>query len=430
MPFEELSFPDGLRLLARWQANDPQARERLTDIFDADLRGQYDDLFKRSAPQDEVHISGSIDLLTLGMMYELYGVTAAELYKEDPERYVRAVLMTLRLLGMRKLYLSWPVYGFTAEALGQAMIYSDKYSPGTDPHSPLINADNWQDLTTPDLGTGIPKLLDETLACYRGLTGHEPVLHLSAPYSLAADIYGQEQLITALSFDPAFVNRFLDYLADTVQKPWMHHFFSQFPDGWVELSDASGSPFFIGPGNCKDFAIRSIQRLVHESPWRNRVYIANYRGDYVTQTKQRVSSSRRTRPDRSESTKTSLAELFEAKNSVCRDYVIRLADDRIPASFYVEKAIEHNVPLFTGIGATQLDRNSIADMDVAKRDLRAMTSEYVEAIRTVARSIAESGYDSKVPPWPGTVYFEDVSAESSFALIEIVVGTAIREGAL
>ena len=430
MPFEELTFPSGLRLLARWQANDPHATQRLKDIFDAGLAGQYDEIFKGPAPQDAVHISGSIDLLTLGMLYELFGVTAAELYKGDPERYVRAVMLSLRLLGMRKLYLSWPVYGFTAEALGALMIYSDKFSPGTDPDTVLANADNWQDLPTLNLDTGIPKVLDETLACYRGLTGHEPVLHLSAPYSLAADLYGQEHLITALTHEPHFVNGFLDHLADTVHKPWINHFFSQYPDGWVELSDASGSPFFIGPGNCKDIAIRSIQRLVDESPWGARVYIANYRGDYVTQAKQRVASSRRLRPQRSNSHGVSLEELFEAKNSVCRDYVIRLADDRIPASFYVEKAIENNVPLFMGVGATQLDRNSIADMDSAKTDLKAVARDYVEAIRTVARSIAENGYDSKVPPWPGTLYFEDVSAESSFELIEILVDTALREGAL
>ena len=269
------------------------------------------------------------------------------------------------------------------------------------------------------------------MACYRDLTGHEPVLHLSAPYSLAADLYGQEHLINALTHDPDFVNSFLDHLADTVLTPWMNHFFEQFPDGWVELSDASGSPFFIGPGHCKDIAIRSIQRLVAGSPWSSQIYIANYRGDYVTQVKQRVaSSSRRRSPKASDSKRTTLDELFEAKNSVCRDYVIRLADDRVPPSFYVERAIEENVPLFMGIGATQLDRNSISDMDGARADLKVLGSEYVEAIRTVARTIAGNGYDSKVPPWPGTLYFEDVSAESSFELIEILVGSVLREGAL
>jgi hypothetical protein len=431
MLFKELKFPAGIHLLARWQAHDPQAIERLKDIFDATIEGQYDEIFKTPTPQNAVHASGPVDLMTLTIMHRIYGLTSAEFYKEDPERFVRTSLMTQKLLGMPKLYISWPVYGFTAEALGQTMIYSDQYSPGTDPDKPLSNSDNWQDIETPEMDTGIPKLLDETLACYQRLTGLNPVLHLTAAYSLAADIYGQEQLITALTHEPEFVNRFLDHLSDTVLKPWMDHFFSQYPDGWVELSDASGSPFFIGPQNCKNVAIRSTQRLIAANPWGKRVYDANYRGDYVTQANKRnSSSSRRRRSRKSDSVSLGLVELFDLKNSVCPEFVIRLAEDRTPVSFYVEQAIRCNIPLFMGIGATLIDRNSIADLEIAKQDLRAMCSEYVEAIKTVARSIAENGYDSRVPPWPGTIYFEDISAESSFDLIEIIVDTTLKQGAL
>ena len=103
--------------------------------------------------------------MTLTIMYRLFGVTAAEFYKEDAERFVRTSLMTQKLLGLPKLYISWPVYGFTAEALGQTMIYSHQYSPGTDPDMPLANPGNWQDVATPDMNTGIPRLLDEVLAC-------------------------------------------------------------------------------------------------------------------------------------------------------------------------------------------------------------------------------------------------------------------------
>lgn len=428
---DHLAFPAGLRLLARWQSGDPRARADLSAVFDAAHLGSYDESFKIPAPHDAVHVSGSIDLLTLGVLFDLFGVTAAEFYKGDPERYVRSVMTSLKLLGMNKLYLSWPVYGLTAEALGQPMIYSDRFSPGTDPADMLANADNWQDLPRLDLTAGIPKLLDETLSCYRRLTGFKPVLHLSAPYSLAADIYGQEQLITALSHQPEFVNRFLDHLADTVHEPWMDHFFSRHPDGWVELSDASGSPFFIGPQKCKDVAIRSIQRLIDRNPWGRRVYDANYRGDYVTQATRRSGTGARRRSARTNGAQTvSLRDLFSVKNSVCCDYAIRLADDRVDTSFYVDNAIEQNVPLFMGIGATQVDRNSIADLETARQEITAATTAHVGAIKTVARSIARNGYESRVPPWPGTLYFEDVSAESSFELIEAIVGTTLLDGAL
>lgn len=431
MPIEELNFPAGIRLLAGWQAGDPEAVKRLMEIMDGALKGQYDEIFKWPALQDAVPVSGPVDLMTLTIMHRLYGLTAAEYYKQDPERFVRTSLMTQKILGMPKLYISWPVYGFTAEALGQEMIYSDQYSPGTDPDKPLANADNWQDIATPDMNAGIPKLLDEILACYQRLTGLNPVLHLTAAYSLAADIFGQEQIITALTHEPDFVNRFLDHLSDTVLEPWMDHFFNQYPDGWVELSDASGSPFFIGPQNCKNVAIRSTQRIIAGNPWGNRVYDANYRGDYVTRANKGHSSSRRRKsPKKSDSEPLSLIELYKLKNSVCPDFVIRLAEDRTPVSFYVDQAIESNIPLFIGIGATQVDRNSIADLDIAKKEIEAMTIEYVDAIKTVARAIAKNGYELREPPWPGTVYFEDISAESNFELIEIIIDTSLKQGTL
>ena len=431
MPLEELTFPEGIHLLSRWQSGDAQATERLKEIMDATMKGQYDEIFSKPPPQDAVHISGPVDLMTLTIMFRLYGLTAAVFYKDDAERFVRTSFMTQRLLGMPKLYISWPVYGFTAEALGQTMIYSDQYSPGTDPDEPLANADNWQDIATPDMNTGIPKLLDEVMACYQRLTGLDPVLHLTAPYSLAADIYGQEPIINALTHEPEFVNKFLDHLADTVLQPWMEHFFRQYPNGWVELSDASGSPFFIGPNNCKNVAIRSTQRLISANPWGNRVYDANYRGDYVTRAgRAGASSGRRRSARKSNQEQIGLVELFEIKNSVCPDYVIRLADDRTPTEFYVEQAIKNNIPLFMGIGATQVDRNSIADLDISKQEIETTASDYVEAVKTVARSIAKNGYESRELPWPGMVYFEDISAESNFELIEIIVDTTLKQGAL
>ena len=140
--------------------------------------------------------------------------------------------------------------------------------------------------------------------------------------------------------------------------------------------------------------------------------------------------SRRRSPRKNGSEQLGLEELFAIKNSVCPEYVIRLAEDRTPVEFYVEQAIRCNIPLFVGIGATLIDRNSIADLAIAKQEIETMTGEYVAAIKTVANSIAENGYDSRVPPWPGTVYFEDISAESNFELIEIIIGTTLEQGTL
>ena len=427
---KEFDVTEGCGLLSAWQANDPSALPRLKEIFDAAISGEYDQDFARPTSIDRVNIGGSLNLMTLTIMNDLYGYDSAEFYKGDPERYVRSTLLSRRLLGMNKLYVSWPVYGFTAEAMGQAMMYPDRFPPGADPDKMLLTRDNWQDIQTPDFDTGIPKIITSIIDTYQRLTGLEPILHLSAAYSLAADTFGQEPLLAALVHEPDFANDLLDRLTDKVIQPWADHFFSRFPNGWLELSDASGSPFFIGPQNCKNMAIRSSRRLVDENPWGHRVYDANFRGDYVTMAEKRNRSSRRRAAKNEDAGGITLQELTDLKHSVCPDYIIRLDDDRVPMPFYEEQAITRNIPLFLGIGASQIDRNSIEDMDATKAGIQDTSNAYVDAIKNVAQTIAKNGYDDRLPPWPGTVYFEDISSESHFGLIEMIVKTALANGAL
>ena len=428
---EELIFPAGCRLFHRWQEGDPQASNRLKEIFDKTIDGEYDEIFALKDSPSSVQASASINLFVLAVLTRLYGLNSAEAYKGDAKRYVRVSLMIRKLLGLPKLYLEWPVYAFTAEALGAVMMYPVGAPPGTDPGIPLINKDNWQELKAPEMDSEIPRLFDEMLEFYQDLTGLEPVLHLTAPYSLAADIYGQSELATALNDEPDHVNKLLDHLVDNVLIPWADYFFEKFPNGWLELSDASGSPFFIGPENCKNIAIRSILKLKNENSWGSRVYDANYRGDYVTQAKKTSRSSRRRlTTQNSPSKELSFSELFAVKQDVCTDYVMRLHDDRMPLKLYQEQAIMRNVPIFIGIGASQIDFNSITNIDVAKEEIKRLSLEYVESIKEVAQVIKKNGYKLRKPPWPGTVYFEDVSSNSSMEIIEIIVDTVLNQGLL
>ena len=426
---EELTFPAGCRLFHRWQEGDPQASNRLKEIFDKTIAGDYDEIFALQPSPSSVQASASINLFVLAVLTRLYGLNSAEAYKGDAQRYVRISLMIRKLLGLPKLYFEWPVYAFTAEALGAVMMYPVGAPPGTDPGITLINKDNWQDLKAPEMDSEIPRLFDEMLEFYQDLTGLEPVLHLTAPYSLAADIYGQSELATALNDEPDHVNELLDHLVDNVLMPWADYFFEKFPNGWLELSDASGSPFFIGPENCKNTAIRSILRLKNENSWGSRVYDANYRGDYVTQAiKTSRSSRRRITTQKGPSKELSFSELFAVKQDVCTDYVMRLHDDRMPLKLYQEQAIKRNVPIFIGIGASQIDCNSITDISAAKEEIKQLSLEYVESIKKVAQVINKNGYKLRKPPWPGTVYFEDVSANSSMEIIETIVGTVLKKG--
>ena len=424
---EDYAYPSGLHLLARWQAGDVAAKRELTEVFDAAIAGDFDGNFAVPARSNEIHATASVHMLALAILFDLYGIESEAYYKTDPYRYVRANLAVSRLLGARKHYMTWALYALTCEPLGQVMMYPDRFPPGADPDVPLINKDNWRDLGTPDFTTGVPKAVDEIMRVTEELTGMAPLLQISAPYSLAADIYGQEPLLADVVRDPHNVNALLNHLADKVLGPWMDHHIETFPNGWIELSDASGSPFFIGAENCKNMSIRAIQYMLRDKPYARRVYDNNYRGDFVTQAKKKARASRRRSPGGEATGGISLLELTEAKYSVCKGFMMRLEADKVDVSFYEDQSIQRNIPITTGIGSCQIDRNSIEDLAAAKAEIADAARSYVDAIKRVCETIELPDDNFVMDPWPSHVYFEDVNGQSQFELVELVMNE-VRKG--
>jgi hypothetical protein len=277
------------------------------------------------------------------------------------------------------------------------------------------------------------------LASFTELTGLEPVAHLPAPYSLAADIFGQETLITALSHEPDFVSEFLEHLTDKILVPWCERLVQKFPHIWLELSDASGSPLFISPTLFQKIAASPVQRLIPEFPWGSRLFVANYRGDMTPKTANesgRRGKGRRNRRGQQTNLETNktissteaLSELIDFKLSLCPEFIIKLEADQSPLSIYVEQAIRREKPLYLGIGATRIDRNSIFDHEAAKSELEDLARNSAKAIKTVSEFLALGGSPRSKLSWPGDVYIEDVNAESDFGLVKTIIDTVTEYG--
>ena len=347
--------------------------------------------------------------------------------------------MTQRLLGIRKLTLGWPVYAFGAEALGQATMYPDQHAPGADPGDSLVDRNNWYKLETPDFEGEVPRVIEAMLASFAELTGLEPVAHLPAPYSLAADIFGQETLITALSHEPDFVVEFLEHLTEKIIVPWCELLVQKFPNIWLELSDASGSPLFISPHLFQKIAAGPVLRLIKEFPWGNRVFVANYRGDMtpkISRVEGRRGAGRRNRraqqtdPETSstQSSTNALNELIDFKLSLCTEFIIKLDADQSPITVYVEQALDRQKPLYLGIGATRIDHNSIANREVVKKELEKLATESAKGIKTVSEFLIKNGQPRSNLSWPGDVYIEDINAESEFGLVNTIIETVAKHG--
>lgn len=427
---EQYPFPNGLHLLKRWQAGDADAKDEMTAVFDAAIAGEFDSNYSILTSANRVHSTASVHMLGLAILFDLYGIESWAYYNLDPYRYVRTNLAVSRLLGIHKFYTTWALYAFTCEPLGQKMMYPDRFPPGADPDAFLINGKNWQDLKTPDFQHGVPKAIDGILEVAQELTGVPPLLQISAPYSLAADIYGQEPLLADVVNNPTQVNALLDHLGDVVLGPWMDHFFQKFPHGWVELSDASGSPFFIGPDNCINMSIRSIRQMLRDKSYANRVFDNNFRGDIVTEAEKKSRRSKRRNKEAVGNHSDRLMELTNAKVSVNPIFIMRLEADKIDISFYEKQAIARNLPLTSGIGSPQIDKNSIKDIEIAKKNIREDARSFIESISRVCQTVDLPDDNHVGASWPSHIYFEDINGESHFDLVEIVLEEVYRSAPL
>ncbi len=72
----------------------------------------------------------------------------------------------------------------------------------------------------------------------------------------------------------------------------------------------------------------------------------------------------------------------------------------MPLKLYQEQAIKRNVPIFIGIGVSQIDCNSIADISATKEEIKQLSLEYIESIKKVAKVIHKNGYKLRKPHWP------------------------------
>jgi len=423
---EQYPFPKGLHLLKRWQAGEADAKEEMTAVFDAAIAGDFDSNYSVLTSSNRIHSTASVHMLGLAILFDLYGIESRAYYNLDPYRYVRTNLAVSRLLGIHKFYTTWALYASTCEPLGQKMMYPDRFPPGADPDAFLINDKNWRDLKTPDFHHGVPQAIDGILEVAQELTGVPPLLQISAPYSLAADIYGQEPLLADVVNNPSQVNALLDHLGDVVLGPWMDHFFRKFSDGWVELSDASGSPFFIGPENCINMSIRSIRHMLRDKPYASRVFDNNFRGDIVTESEKKSRRSNRRSKEAVSNHSDRLMKLTDAKVSVNPIFMMRLEADKIDISFYEKQAIARNLPLTSGIGSPQIDKNSIKDIEIAKKDIREDTRSFIKSISRVCQTVDLPDDNHIGASWPSHIYFEDINGESHFDLVEVILEEVYR----
>jgi uroporphyrinogen-III decarboxylase len=272
---------------------------------------------------------------------QMHEFALAELGIPPAEFYTRADLLVPASLEIQQRYgidvafIDYDVYNIEAEALGQRVIFSDENMPDVDRSAPLITGEgDLRKIRTPDFATeGRFPLILEANALFKKLTGVDPSMQFCAPFSLAANIRGIEQLLMDIYTNPGFARRLFERVTEKVVGPWIAYQLQQFPGGGMGGSDATASLPIVNLEILEHWVVPYILQLREQ--YGPQVYVPNWVGERYLNAPEKIQ------------------KMLDLKLRVSPGFVEGQDPDvaALGPGLYKRYAREHQVPLVLGVGA-------------------------------------------------------------------------------
>ena len=205
----------------------------------------------------------------------------ADKFYSDPQKLVEGIISVYELYDFNIPILGYDVYNIEAEAIGQEVIYSKNSSPqlniknkiikGIEDFSKIKLSDNIED-------NGRFSFVIKSVQEFIDKTGYVPYLQFTAPFSLASQLYGLENLIFDMMQKPDFVHEFMKILNREILIPWINYQKHKFPDSKAVLgADAFASPPNLTLSMLKEFVLPYIEDLKEKCG--ENVGVVNWWGD-------------------------------------------------------------------------------------------------------------------------------------------------------
>lgn len=185
----------------------------------------------------------------------LCGLPFDYLFTEDPVAMAECSLLVQEYLGIDILAINLDVYNFEGESLGAEMRYYKDHIPDFDRSDYLIKSE--ADLDRLDfygLDSGRYPYLTNYYEAYKKYTGviQEPCL--SAPWTLACNLYGLDRLVMAAVENPDFVHRLMERIVKRVHIPLFKALHEKYPEiQSIGLADAFASPPMVNMDMISEF---------------------------------------------------------------------------------------------------------------------------------------------------------------------------------
>ena len=185
----------------------------------------------------------------------------------DADTFVRVQLLVTEYYRFDVLSNFWDVYNIEAEALGQTVVYHPGGIPDTDRTRPLIGTPSDLDrLSPPDpYRSGRMPWVLKINKNYLEMAGKLERVYFTAPFSLAVNIRGYENLVADMFERPKFAHRLFKFLCDDVLSPFLETMRKEadIPDLLMDGRDAWASPPMLNLDMMDEYVVAYTERLRH-----------------------------------------------------------------------------------------------------------------------------------------------------------------------
>lgn len=188
-----------------------------------------------------------------------------EFFFTDPDIFTKTQILVTQYYNLDTLSNFWDVYNVEAEAMGQKVVYHSDCLPDIDRTSYLIGSPSDLDKLHPPnpYTSGRMPWIQAVNKNFLKLTGRLDRVYFTAPFSLAANIRGYENLMEDMFLRPEFAHRLFKFLCDEVLVPHIGAIREQanMPDLLMDGRDAWASPPMITLDMMDEYVVTYTERL-------------------------------------------------------------------------------------------------------------------------------------------------------------------------
>lgn len=202
--------------------------------------------------------------LVTELIPELCKVPYDYLLRDDPAAMVECTLLTQEYLNLDTIIANLDVYNFEAEAMGAKLRFYPDHCSDIDRSEYFIKgSEDLDKIKFKGLDTGRFPYLLRYCDAYKKCTGADTFPMFSAPWTLAGNLYGVDNLVMDTMEDPEFVTEFLNRIVDDFHVPMFRALAEVLPGfHQVSLADAFASIPVVTPEIIKKFIRPSLERLM------------------------------------------------------------------------------------------------------------------------------------------------------------------------